>query len=111
MKYLAVFAVILGCICYTAYAQACEQSVFNNCYDPYATCATRSNSTAERCACTSTYGACLDKNNCYGIGGTREQFMTECQQQGCTAQQCSGSVIYGINVALLLASLLVAMYH
>lgn len=111
MKSLALIAVMFSCLFYTVYAQACDQTIFNQCHDPYVRCATNVTTTAASCACISTYGSCLGKNNCYGFGGTRDEFMTECQKMGCSAEQCSSAVANGINAALLLASVIFALYH
>ncbi len=110
MKSLAIIAIVLGCVIYTAYAQACDQSIFSDCYNPYVDCVSGANNTAQSCTCIGSYGSCLTEKACFGFGVTKDQFMTECQQLGCTAEQCSSAVAYGINAALLLASFLFALY-
>eukprot|EP00029_Vermamoeba_vermiformis_P012948 TRINITY_DN7890_c0_g1_i1.p2 TRINITY_DN7890_c0_g1~~TRINITY_DN7890_c0_g1_i1.p2 ORF type:complete len:110 (+),score=19.93 TRINITY_DN7890_c0_g1_i1:332-661(+) len=109
MKTLAIIAVVLGLI-YVAYAQTCDETIINECYTPYANCALNSNTTADACTCFGRYGNCLAGKNCF-LGATRDAFLSQCSQAGCTTQQCNSAVASGINAALLLASLLFALYH
>ncbi len=81
MKYFFPLLFLLSCInSALSSTESCEgcQLDFLNCYQSTST---------EQCQCISSYGKCLDDENCWEVN-VKQDLMKMCKDYKCTCDQC-----------------------